>query len=193
MFDVMDTLVRDPFRTTMPAFFGLSFAELLAAKHPTAWIDFELGRLSHEEFCASFFTDGRPVDADGLLAAMREAYEWLPGQEALLARAVAAGFSCHAASNYPCWHATVEERLGLSRHLRWTAVSCYPHIAARKPSPAFFAAAAAAAGAGSSSELLLIDDVLANCEGARSAGWQAIHFSSSEQLEAELAELGVLL
>lgn len=38
LLDVMDTVVYDPFFHDMPRFFGLSFKELLAAKHPTAWI-----------------------------------------------------------------------------------------------------------------------------------------------------------
>ena len=41
LFDVMDTLVYEPFHHEMPAFFGLSFDELMAAKHPTAWVEFE--------------------------------------------------------------------------------------------------------------------------------------------------------
>lgn len=35
LFDVMDTIVTDPFFEAMPRFFNMSFKELLAAKHPT--------------------------------------------------------------------------------------------------------------------------------------------------------------
>ena len=38
---------------------------------------------------------------------------------------------------------------------------------------------------------VFIDDSLKNVEGARAAGWQAIHFTSAEQLERDLKELGV--
>ena len=41
LFDVMGTLVHDPFFEEMPEFFGLSFDELLAVKHPSAWVEFE--------------------------------------------------------------------------------------------------------------------------------------------------------
>jgi len=38
---------------------------------------------------------------------------------------------------------------------------------------------------------VFIDDSQKNVEGARAAGWQAIHFTSAEQLETDLRELGV--
>ena len=41
LWDVMDTLVVDPFRHIMPSFFGMTLAELLEHKHPTAWARFE--------------------------------------------------------------------------------------------------------------------------------------------------------
>lgn len=44
--------------------------------------------------------------------------------EALLERLAAAGIRMHAFSNYPAWWALIEERLGLSRYLQWTFVSC---------------------------------------------------------------------
>ncbi|HEV7436336.1 MAG TPA: HAD family phosphatase [Pseudorhizobium sp.] len=38
---------------------------------------------------------------------------------------------------------------------------------------------------------LFIDDSLANVEGARAAGWQAVQFTDATQLKADLAGLGV--
>ena len=43
LLDVMDTLVKDPFFEHMPRHFGMTFKELLAEKHPTAWLEFERG------------------------------------------------------------------------------------------------------------------------------------------------------
>ena len=138
------------------AFFGLSFKELLAAKHPTAWLDFERGVLDERAFFATFFADGRAVDGDGLRAAMRAAYAFVPGMEPLLSRLHAAGYEMHAFSNYPDWWRLVEERLELSRFLSWTAVSCLPALrGARKPEPEAFAAAAQAVG-GAAADLVLI-------------------------------------
>ncbi|QLF69699.1 HAD family phosphatase [Peteryoungia desertarenae] len=39
---------------------------------------------------------------------------------------------------------------------------------------------------------IFIDDSYANVEGARQAGWQAVHFTGAEQLRTDLAALGVL-
>ncbi len=38
---------------------------------------------------------------------------------------------------------------------------------------------------------LFIDDSLPNVEGARAAGWQAVHFTGAEKLKADLGALGV--
>lgn len=38
---------------------------------------------------------------------------------------------------------------------------------------------------------LFIDDTLHNVEGARLAGWQAVHFTSASQLDADLKALGL--
>lgn len=46
----------------------MSFKELLAVKHPTAWVDFELGAISEQQMLQSFFSDGRPVDGEALKA-----------------------------------------------------------------------------------------------------------------------------
>ncbi|KAB1209517.1 hypothetical protein CJ030_MR6G007363 [Morella rubra] len=43
LFDIMGTIVRDPFYEDVPAFFGMSLKELVECKHPTAWIQFEKG------------------------------------------------------------------------------------------------------------------------------------------------------
>jgi 2-haloacid dehalogenase len=39
---------------------------------------------------------------------------------------------------------------------------------------------------------IFIDDSLANVEGARAAGWQAVHFTDAETLKADLAARGVV-
>ena len=192
-FDVMDTLVVDPFTTAMPAFFGLSFAQLLAAKHPTSWLEFELGLLSEDQFLEAFFCDGRPVDGPGLRAAMRDAYCWVPGMEALVGGLHAAGHELHLFSNYPCWHTIVEEKTALSRYLSWTAVSCMPHIRARKPAPAAYAAAAAAVGvkAPETAQLVLIDDRQQNVAAAVACGWDGIVFTTADALAHELRARGI--
>jgi hypothetical protein len=67
---MQDTIVYDPFYHHMPAYFNLSFKELLAAKHPTAWIEFERGLISEADFLDKFFADGRAFDGPGLVQHM---------------------------------------------------------------------------------------------------------------------------
>ncbi|RDY01813.1 Flavin mononucleotide hydrolase 1, chloroplatic [Mucuna pruriens] len=65
LFDIMDTLVRDPFYQDVPAFFGMSLKELLDCKHPTAWLEFEKGLIDEMELARKFFKDGRNFDLEG--------------------------------------------------------------------------------------------------------------------------------
>jgi hypothetical protein len=84
LWDLMDTLVRDPFFTHMAPHFGLSFEALLRQKHPTAWRDFELGAIDEDAQYRSFFADGRAIDGPGLKRTMLDAYAWIDGVPELL-------------------------------------------------------------------------------------------------------------
>eukprot|EP00879_Flechtneria_rotunda_P025710 GHRR01027348.1.p1 GENE.GHRR01027348.1~~GHRR01027348.1.p1 ORF type:complete len:120 (+),score=20.34 GHRR01027348.1:97-456(+) len=67
LLDVMDTIIQDPFFEHMPRFFNISFKELLAAKHPTAWVEFESGVINQDQLFAKFFADGRSFDGQALI------------------------------------------------------------------------------------------------------------------------------
>lgn len=164
----------------------------MAAKHPTAWVEFETDRITEEELFAKFFKDGREFDGPALVAHMVSHYRLLDGMEALLGALRAAGVEMHACSNYPSWHEHIERKLELSRFLDWTFVSCTgPMRGHRKPSPESYACAATHLGR-PPSELLLVDDRLPNVEGARAAGLQAIHFRDAATLERELRQSGLV-
>lgn len=60
-----------------------------------------------------------------------------------------------------------------------------------KPEPAIYALAEQRFGH-APADLLFIDDLLANVMAAQQRGWQAIHFESPAQCEAELHRLGLL-
>ncbi|KAJ0013758.1 hypothetical protein Pint_21314 [Pistacia integerrima] len=65
LFDIMDTIVRDPFYQDGPAFFGMPMKELIECKHPTAWIEFKKGLIDEVELARKFFKDGRPFNLEG--------------------------------------------------------------------------------------------------------------------------------
>jgi FMN hydrolase / 5-amino-6-(5-phospho-D-ribitylamino)uracil phosphatase len=183
----MDTLVRDPFRDVMPSFFGMTLDEMMQVKQPEAWGRFERGELSESEFLTHFFADRRAFDHAGFCAAIRESYVWLEGMEDLLAALAARGQVMHVLSNYPIWYRWIEERLALSRYVKWTFMSC--HLGLRKPDAAIFARVGPALGV-LPSECLFIDDRAKNCEAARAVGLRALQFhGDARALAAELLPL----
>ncbi|PRW56908.1 Haloacid dehalogenase-like hydrolase superfamily isoform 1 [Chlorella sorokiniana] len=189
----MDTVVYDPFFHDMPRFFNCTFKQLLADKHPTAWVQFERDEIEEEELFRIFFADGRPVDGDALKQHMAECYRYLDGMEALLERLATAGVRMHAFSNYPAWWRLIEDKLRLSRYLDWTFISCQPPLRGlRKPAPESFAAVVDHLGL-PPDRLLFVDDRQANVDGALEAGIPAVRFESAEQLEEELRRRGFCL
>lgn len=186
-FDVMDTLVRDPFRDVIPGFFGLGLEELLAVKHPSAWVEFERGERDGASFLRDFFADGRAFDHAGFEAAVKAAYEWVPGMEPLVAALHALGVPLVALSNYPSWYEWIEERLGLGRYLDWARVSYRTGV--RKPDPEAYLGAARAL------ELppracLFVDDRQSNVDAARAVGMDAVRFEGAGPLREALVARG---
>jgi HAD superfamily hydrolase (TIGR01509 family) len=188
LWDVMGTLVHDPFFVEVPQFFGMPLHELIAVKHPTSWLRFEHGEIDEAQVIREFFADRRSFDGEGLKAAMRSAYRFLPGIEPLLQQLHAAGVPMHALSNYSQWYELIEEAVSLSRWVQWSFVSCKTGV--RKPAAAAYEAALAALGV-PASQCLFIDDREVNCEGARAVGMHAVRFTSVTALEPELARLGL--
>ncbi len=189
LFDVMDTLVHDPFRNEMPAFFGTDLAGMMRDKHPRAWIEFELAERDEADFLRSFFADGRDFDHDAFRRVVFESYRLLPGIEPLLERLRARGVAMHAASNYPTWYRAVEQRTQLSRFLSWSFVSC--ELGVRKPDPAFFGRALERLGQ-AASDCVFVDDQPRNVEAALRLGFDAVLFEGAERLEHALCARGLL-
>ncbi len=184
LLDVMNTLVYDPFYVEVPAFFGITLAELLALKHPTAWLEFEVSGVDEATFLPRFFRDGRAVDGEGLKRTMQNAYRWLDGVESLLHDLRQAKVELHALSNYPVWYKLIEERLRLSRYMSWRFVSCKTGV--RKPDAAAYSNAAQALGV-PPSRCLFVDDREQNCEAAEAVGMESVLFTSAPALRKELA------
>lgn len=188
LLDVMDTLVWDPF-WIMADFFEASTEELWKAKHPTAWVDFEHGRIEQQEFLDNFFADGRSFDQAGFLKLFADGYRWMDGVEEILVDLQNAGIEMHALSNYPSWWKVIEDKLQLSRYLDWSFVSCMTGV--RKPDPEAYLGAARALDR-PPGECLFVDDRTRNCEAARSTGMDAIRFRWASQLREDLEARGLL-
>ena len=139
-------------------------------KDPDAWVAFERGAIDEAEFAARFFRDRRPWDAAALFARIRESYAWRPGAEALLRGLDATGVEMHACSNYPSWYRWIEARLGLTRYLPWSFVSC--HTGHRKPEAAAFTHLLRELELDPGA-VLFVDDQRANREAAEAQGIEA--------------------
>jgi len=190
LWDLMDTLVRDPFFTHVAPFFGLRFEELLAQKHPTAWRDFELGAIDEAELFRTFFRDGRAIDGAGLKRAMHGGYAWIEGIEPLLAELHARGAEMHLLSNYPPWYQLCDARLGVTRWVKPSFVSC--HTGVRKPDAQAYLGPCAALGV-EPAQALFIDDREPNVSAARALGMDALRFDGDvAALRRALEERGLI-
>jgi HAD superfamily hydrolase (TIGR01509 family) len=189
LFDILGTVVRDPFYDVMPAFFGMELRELLAVKHPTRWLDFECGLLNEQDFLHGFFADGRSFDHPAFLGAIEQAYAWLPGMEDLLKTLVGQGVPLHALSNYPVWYRRIERQLGLSRFLAWSFVSCETGI--RKPDAAAYTGPARTLGI-APQDCLFVDDRPENVSAAKAVGMDALLFCNADGLRQDLIARNLL-
>lgn len=187
----MDTLVRDPFFTHVPGFLGLTFQELLARKHPSAWGEFEVNAIDEATLYARFLRDGTPIDGPGLKRCMREAYAFIEGIEPLLAELSERGVVMHALSNYPDWYRMIDERLGLSRYVELSFVSCKTGV--RKPATRAFLGACEALGR-APGECLFVDDRETNTRAAEALGIPSYRFDGNvSALRATLQDRGLLV
>ena len=75
-------------------------------------------------------------------------------------------------------------QVGLGEHVDGIIYSAA--LGCRKPTAAFFDQAAAIAGA-EPADIVLVDDTLANIEGARQRGWNAVHWTNERPLAEALA------
>lgn len=189
VFDVMGTIVYEPFVEVLPRVLGMSLSELIEQKDPTAWVEFERGEIDEAELERRFFADRRAYDHAGMKAAMREAYAFLDGMEALLARLADHGHELHLMSNYPPWYQMIEEKLTLSRYAAWTFVSC--HAGVRKPDPDAYRWLAARLER-PLEKLVFIDDREVNCAAARALGVDAIRYEDTLGLHRALAARGLI-
>ena len=189
LFDVMGTLVYDPFEVEVPRALGMTFSEVLAAKHPTAWVEFEHGDLTEAEFLPQFFADGRWYDHAALLASFADHYRLLDGIEPLLVDLAREGLRPQLLSNYPTWWRKVEAATGLARWCDWRFVSCATRL--RKPDPEAFLRATRELDV-TPSACLFVDDVAKNVASAARLGMRTHLFRGAAGLREALARLRVL-
>ncbi|XP_008441879.1 flavin mononucleotide hydrolase 1, chloroplatic-like isoform X1 [Cucumis melo] len=188
LFDIMDTLVRDPFYDDVPAFFRMPMEELLELKDPTVWIEFEKGLIDEAELEKRFFKDERPIDFEGLKSCMISGYSFLEGIEELLIALKEENYEMHAFTNYPIWYEMIEEKLKISKYLSWTFCSC--KNGKRKPDPEFYLEALRHLKV-EPANCIFVDDRKKNVEAAKEVGINGLHFKNADLLLKDLCLLGL--
>lgn len=191
-FDLMDTVVADPFLPILGRLGQGAAAQLLESLDSSAWIDFELGRIDEPLFLSRLFKRPPPrpeISATALRDAIVSGYAFVDGMEALLDELRAAGRHLWVLSNYPPWAELARSQLRLDRYFDGYAISY--RIGARKPDPAAYRELCRQCRL-APERCLLIDDRLTNVEGARRVGMPALHFTGAEALRRELVVRGTL-
>jgi HAD superfamily hydrolase (TIGR01509 family) len=185
-FDLMDTVVRDPYREALEAATGLPLDELFRRRSSHAYPAFERDELTEEEYWAVFAEAGIDVDPEVFHRVRLAGTHWLPGMRELLDD-LEGQVTRATASNYPRW---IDELA--SSHLagRFDRVLASCHLGVRKPDPGFFALLLAELEL-PADEVLFVDDRQDNVLAARAVGLAAHRFRGAAELRSWLADHGV--
>lgn len=189
-FDVMGTVIADPYRDAIEAATGLDIATAARLKDPDSWPAFEAAHIDEATFAQRFFADpdgGRVFDIAVFNRVRRGGYAWLPGMRELL-DALAGEVERYAASNYPIWIEELAATFAFER--RFTGVYASHHLGVRKPDLAFYVRLLDAIGHPPQA-CLFVDDRADNCAGAEAAGMRAHRFVGADDLAARLTAEGV--
>jgi FMN hydrolase / 5-amino-6-(5-phospho-D-ribitylamino)uracil phosphatase len=180
-FDVMSTLIYDPFLIDVPKELNQDLRTFLSDKDRYAWIDFELGNIDEAEFARRFSADG--TQAYTMRDIIWNRYRWLDGMQELLLSLRAQGHTICTLSNYPSWYHELDRRVQLSNYVDHHFVSY--KLRARKPSPEAYTIPLKTMKC-TPEHAIFIDDRPENCEAAQRLGIRAIQFHNAPQLKEEL-------
>lgn len=185
-FDLMDTVVRDPYREALRAATGLPLEKLFSRRDPEAYPALERGEISEAEYWSAYEDAGVEVDTDAFHRARREGYRWVDGMPELLDD-LAGRVRRIGASNYPDWVQELATGL-LAGRLDEVHASCT--LGARKPDPEFYDRLLERIGR-APEVVLFVDDREVNVEGALAAGLRAHLFVDADDLRLRLRAEGL--
>ena len=191
LFDVMSTLVYDPFWKDLPRNLDTDLKTWLLDKDRHAWIEFEKGNIPTEEvFFERFFGDSFHPDGKIMKETFFENYKYLDGIPELLEKIKQRGVPCHVLSNYPIWFESLNARVGLDQYVEKIFVSY--QIGIRKPDIGIYEHVIQKLNV-QPQKILFVDDRLENCTAAGSIGMQYHHFQSVTALKAALHQYQILI
>lgn len=182
----MDTVVYDPYREALRAASGMSLRELASGKDLSAYLAFERGELTEDEYWDSYAAQGVVMDVEAFHAERLGGYRWLDGMETLTAE-VAGRTATAVASNYSVWI------VDLARFTAFAdVVVSSTELGVRKPEGPFYDAVAAGLSV-DPAQVVFVDDRQHNVDGAIAAGMDGVLFTDAVSLRTELTHRGVLL
>jgi putative hydrolase of the HAD superfamily len=153
---------------------------------------YELGEVSSREFFDEFCrTTGTNPDFDAFYNAAGDIFELNPSLIPVLSALEDAGYHLGLLSNTcEChWQRLLKTEYGLLPAV-FSAIALSYEIKAMKPDPKIYLAAAELAGV-QPSEIFFCDDVMGHVTGAREAGFDAVQYTTTPALVAELRQRGV--
>ncbi len=182
VFDVMDTLIADPYREAHQSATGMTFEGFDALRPDGVYHAFERAEIREHSYWDALRQAKIPVDVARFHAARLAGYRWLPGARALLLETMRT-HRVVLATNYPAeWLADLRERFFNGLELMICA-SC--ELGVRKPSSAFYQHLAARFAL-DPRITVLIDDTVANVDAAIALGWEGIVFRGAVEARQRL-------
>lgn len=186
-FDVMDTVVHDPFREAIEAATGLPASRFFAQRDPDLYRSLERAEIDEGTYWQRIRDAGVDVDPAAFHRVRIEGTRWIEGMPELLDD-LEGVVERATASNYPVWIDGLAARL-LDGRFEHVVASC--HLGVRKPDHGFFASLLDRIGR-RADEVLFVDDRDGNVEAARSFGLRAHRFAGATGLRDWLVTEGVL-
>jgi FMN hydrolase / 5-amino-6-(5-phospho-D-ribitylamino)uracil phosphatase len=186
LFDVMDTVLVDPFREALRACTPVPLEDLFARRDADLWPAFERGELDEDAYWAGWERAELTYDREVFHATRRAGTRWVPGMADLLDD-LEGVVERVTASNYPVW---IEELAAEHLEDRFERVLASYHLGVRKPEAAFFTRLLEHIGR-TPDEAVFVDDRQVNVDAAVDAGITSHRFEDATHLRRWLADLGV--
>lgn len=191
-FDLMDTVVVDPFYREVMSYLQTTLAELAQIKHPTSWLEFETGKIDEKDFLSRFYKENtglKITQAEQFKQVFFNAYRFVDGMEELLTQLRAENRKLWVLSNYSPWFEVIRDRLSLDRFFAGYCLSYQTGY--RKPDPRAYRALFQRATC-LPKDCLLIDDRAINVEAALQEGMSCHYFEDAVSLREALRKQNIL-
>jgi FMN phosphatase YigB (HAD superfamily) len=186
VFDLMGTLLADPFVAAHEAASGMTFTKFEMLRPDGLYHRLEIGEIDEADYWSGLVASGIPWRTEEFHRVRLAGYAWIDGMRELVADCLAQ-HSVAIGSNYPDWIDEV-----VRDHLAGLDVAVFAscRLGVRKPSAEFFERLADQAGT-AVNELILIDDKRGNTDAVAALGGIGVPFTTAADARLALRKAGV--